>query len=281
MALSDGENDRQSTMSEIPGPAAPRPEITQSPLTATVIGLLAGAFSAFLGVGGGLIMVPAMVYLLRVRQHRAHGTSLAVILPAALVGVYRYQQAGHIEWRLVIPLAVGGVLGALVGASVANALGAGSLKRLFGLFVVVTGLLMMAVPPGFARHTTLVGAGAGLGLIALVGLIAGVVSGLLGVGGGIVMVPAIAFLLGRDQHVAQGVSLAVIIPVSISGAWIHARKGNVIPPLALWLSVGGVIGAAVVGNMVQRVSSESLRDAIGIFLIAKGVSKVALSIIHI
>jgi uncharacterized protein len=267
MALPEGEDERQSAMSEVSGPAAPRTEITQSPLTATAIGLLAGAFSAFLGVGGGLIMVPAMVYLLRVRQHRAHGTSLAVILPAALVGVYRYQQAGHIEWRLVIPLAAGGVLGALVGAS--------SLKRLFGLFVVVTGLLMIAVPPGFARHTALVSDGAGLGLIAMVGLIAGGVSGLLGVGGGIVMVPAIAFLLGRDQHVAQGVSLAVIIPVSISGAWIHARKGNVIPPLALWLSVGAVIGAAVVGNLVQRVSSDSLRVAFGIFLVAMGVSMVA------
>jgi uncharacterized membrane protein YfcA len=275
MALPEGENERQSAMSERSEPAAPRPEITQSPLTAAVIGLFAGAFSAFLGVGGGLIIVPALVYLLRVRQHRAHGTSLAVILPAALAGVYRYQQAGHIEWRLVIPLAAGGVLGALVGASVANAIGAGSLKRLFGLFVVVTGLLMIAVPPGFTRHTALVSDGTGLGLIALVGLIAGAVSGLLGVGGGIVMVPAIAFLLGRDQHVAQGVSLAVIIPVSISGAWIHARKGNVIPPLALWLSVGAVVGAAVVGSLVQRVSSESLRVAFGIFLIAMGVSMVA------
>jgi hypothetical protein len=262
-------------MSDAPGPAAPRPEITQAPVTATVIGLLAGAFSALLGVGGGLLMVPAMVYLLRVRQHRAHGTSLAVILPAAIAGVYRYQQAGHVEWRLVIPLAAGGVLGALLGASLANAIGASSLKRLFGLFVIVTGLLMIILPPGFDRHTALVSDGAGLGLIALVGLIAGVVSGLLGVGGGIVMVPAIVFLLGRDQHVAQGVSLAVIVPVSVSGAWIHLRKGNVVVPLALWLSVGAVIGATVVGHAVQRLSSETLRTLFGTFLVAMGVSMVA------
>jgi uncharacterized membrane protein YfcA len=261
-------------MSETPGPAAQRPEITQAPVTATAIGLFAGAFSALLGVGGGLLMVPAMVYLLRVRQHRAHGTSLAVILPAAIAGVYRYQQAGHVEWGWVIPLAAGGVVGALVGANVANALGAASLKRLFGLFVVVVGLLMIIVPPGFARHTAIVSGGAGLGLIAAVGLIAGAVSGLLGVGGGIVMVPAIAFLLGQDQLVAQGVSLAVIIPVSVSGAWIHYRKGNVILPLALWLSVGAVIGATVVGNAVQRVSPESLRIVFGVFLIAMGVSMV-------
>src|SRR5205085_629046 len=154
---------------------ARRPEITRAPATATAVGLAAGGLSALLGIGGGLIMVPAMVYLLRVRQQRAHGTSLAVIMPAALAAVYRYHQAG-------------------------------------------------------------------------------LVSGLLGVGGGIVMVPAIVFLLGREQHVAQGVSLAVIIPVSVSGAFIHYRKGNLIPSLALWLSVGAVIGATVVGAVVQRFS---------------------------
>jgi hypothetical protein len=258
------------------GPLPPlRPEITQAPVTATVIGLVAGALSALLGVGGGLLMVPAMTLMLRIRQHRAHGTSLAVILPTALAGVYRYNEAGNVAWDLVLPLAVGGVFGALIGATIANALGAGTLQRVFGLFVVVTGLMMILLPPKFSHHTALVSVGAGTFLIGIVGLIAGILSGLLGVGGGIIMVPAIVFLLGRDQHVAQGVSLAVIIPVSISGALMHARRGNVIPPLALWLSVGAVIGATVVGHAVQRFSSDLLRSLFGIFLVTMGVSMVS------
>src|SRR2546427_9036425 len=100
-------------------------------------------------------------------------------------------------------------------------------------------------------------------------------SGLLGVGGGIVMIPALVFLLGRDQHLAQGVSLAVIIPVSVSGALIHHKRGNVIPALALWLSVGGAIGATVAGNAVQRFNSESLRTMFGVFLVVMGVTMVA------
>jgi uncharacterized membrane protein YfcA len=255
-------------------PEEGRPEITRAPVTATVIGLVAGALSALLGIGGGLLMVPAMVLMLRVRQHRAHGTSLAVILPTAMAGVYRYHLAGRVDWALVVPLAIGGVMGALIGARIANALGAAALKRVFGLFVIVTGVVMIAVPHGYERHTALVTEAGGFLLIGAVGVIAGIMSGLLGVGGGIVMVPAIVFLLGRDQHVAQGVSLAVIIPVSISGALIHYQKGNVIPSLTLWLSVGAVVGATVVGDAVQQFKSETLRVLFGIFLVIMGVTMV-------
>jgi uncharacterized membrane protein YfcA len=256
------------------GPPA-RAEITQSPVTATAIGLASGALSALLGVGGGLLMVPAMVYMLRVRQPRAHGTSLAVMLPAAVAGVYRYNQAGTVDWELVLPLVAGSVFGALIGAGIANTLGAGALKRVFGVFVIATGGLMIAVPAKYSHHLALIGPGAGSFLIGLVGLVAGILSGLLGVGGGTIMVPAIVFLLSRDQHVAQGVSLAVIIPVSLSGAWIHARKGNVIPTLGVWLAVGAVIGATVVGHAVQRYSSDTLRFLFGVFLVIMGVTLVA------
>jgi uncharacterized membrane protein YfcA len=265
----------ETATTPVDAPAPLRPEITHAPLTATVIGLVAGCLSALLGVGGGLLMVPAMVLMLRVRQHRAHGTSLAVILPTAMAATYRYHLAGRVEWDLVVPLAIGGVFGALIGASIANAMGAGLLKRVFGVFIVVVGLLMIIIRSDYRAPAALVGTEVGNGTIGLVGLIAGILSGLLGVGGGIVMVPAIVFLLGRDQHIAQGVSLAVIIPVSISGAWIHARKGNVIAPLAFWLSVGAVVGATVVGNAVQEIREGVLRSLFGMFLVIMGVFMVS------
>lgn len=254
---------------------APRREITQAPITATVIGLVAGAFSALLGVGGGLLMVPAMVHLLRVRPHRAHGTSLAVVLPAAMAGVFRYAQAGHVAWGGVIPLALGGVVGALIGGAAGGGLSASRVKRLLGAGVVLIGCLMIVVPGSFGRHFPPGTAGGSEAVAGLVGLAAGFVSGLLGVGGGIIMVPAIVFLLGWEQHVAQGVSLAVIVLVSISGALIHARRGNVITILAFWLAVGGVIGALLVGNAVQRLNAETLRGLFAVFLVIMGVTMVA------
>jgi uncharacterized protein len=252
-----------------------RPEITRAPVTATVIGLAAGIFSALLGVGGGLIMVPAMVYMLRIRQHRAHGTSLVVILPTAIAGVSQYAEQGNVNWPVALLLAVGGVVGAMLGARLAAALHAPVLKRVFGVFVVATGMVMiihgMTHP---ASHGLMRAGAASSAVIVLVGLLAGVLSGLLGVGGGIIMVPALVYLLGLDQHMAQGISLAVIIPVAISGALIHYRKGNVVPSIAFWLSIGATIGAYVTAHWVKFIPSETLRTIFGIFLVIVGVSMV-------
>jgi uncharacterized protein len=265
---------------ESPGPALEeRPEITRAPVTAFVVGFVAGLASTLLGIGGGLLMVPSMVWMLRIRQHRAVGTSLAVILPTAIAAAYRYDReavARHLpglDMGVILWLALGGVIGAVFGAKLANAIGAKQLRRMFGVFVVLVGMWMIIrhmaqVPPGahgpvdFARALELV----------CVGVLVGVISGLLGVGGGLVMVPALALIVGYDQHLAQGTSLAVIIPVSISGAFIHFLRGNVIWSLTLWLAIGAVLGAWIMAGAVFNIPKEILRILFGVFLIAIGVS---------
>jgi uncharacterized membrane protein YfcA len=253
-----------------------RPEITRAPVTAVVIGLAAGMFSALLGVGGGLLMVPAMVSMLRIRQHRAHGTSLIVIVPTALAGVYAYAQHLSVRWDLALLLAVGGVLGAMLGARMASALKARHLQRAFGVFVIVAGIWMIAAPAslGESPHASLLPNGSRWPVTLLVGILAGSLSGMLGVGGGIVMIPAVVYLLGQPQKMAQAISLAVIIPVALSGGLIHYLKGNVIPHLAGWLACGAVVGATVVGNLVGKIADATLHLVFGIFLIAVGVSTV-------
>src|SRR5438132_4351837 len=125
-----------------------RPEITHAPVTAVVIGRAAGLFSALLGVGGGLIMVPALVSLLRIRPHRAHGTSLAVIVPSAIAGVSQYAEQENVAWVVALLLAMGGVVGAVFGARLASRVKAPQLKQAFGLFVVTAGVLMLATQGG-------------------------------------------------------------------------------------------------------------------------------------
>jgi uncharacterized protein len=267
-------------VSEAPAAVPEEPsEITRAPVTSFVLGLIAGVGSALLGIGGGLIMVPGMVWLLRFRQHRAVGTSLAVILPTAIAAAYKYHHeavARHtpgLQFWVVFWLAVGGVLGARYGAALANRLAAKQLKRAFGVFVAITGIVMAT---GIVSR---VGPGVGGSLdvlrsveILLVGVAVGILSGLLGVGGGLIMVPALVLLMGYPQHQAQGTSLAVIIPVSISGALIHMGRGNVAWGIALWLSAGAVVGAWIMAGRVFGIPGETLRMVFGIFMIAMGAS---------
>ena len=106
-------------------------------------------------------------------------------------------------------------------------------------------------------------------LVALgaIGLAAGFAAGLLGVGGGIVMVPAMVLVLGFDQHVAQGTSLVVIIPAALAGSVTHYRNGRVSLKDAALLAAGG-IGGAVVGSIsALSVDDTSLRRLFGAFLL--------------
>lgn len=108
-----------------------------------VVGLAAGVVSAVLGVGGGIVFVPALAILFAFDQHLAQGTSLAVIVPTTLVGAYTHARAGRVVWPLAVPLAIGGVLGGVTGAQLALSLDDVLLRRLFALFLAVIALRML------------------------------------------------------------------------------------------------------------------------------------------
>jgi uncharacterized protein len=106
------------------------------------IGLVAGLLSGLLGVGGGLAMVPAMVYLLRFGQHEAHGTSLAAILPIALSAVIVFGAADRVHLVGGLLLALGSIPGARVGATWMRRIGEGRLRVAFGAFLVIVAIAM-------------------------------------------------------------------------------------------------------------------------------------------
>jgi hypothetical protein len=109
-----------------------------------VLGLVAGAFAAALGVGGGVIFVPSLVVIFSFTQHTAQGTSLAVVVPTAIVGAMVHTRAGRVDWKLALRIAVGGVIGAVTGSRTALALDGAVLRRLFaGLLVVMAGRMLL------------------------------------------------------------------------------------------------------------------------------------------
>ena len=100
-----------------------------------------------------------------------------------------------------------------------------------------------------------------------IGLVAGVVSSMFGVGGGIILVPLLIFLLNFDIHEAVGTSLLIIIPTVLVGASVHYRLGNVNLVVALFVIVGGVIGAWIGAHIAEMTQSVYLEKAFGLLLL--------------
>jgi uncharacterized protein len=112
-------------------------------LRLAAIGLVAGFFSGLLGVGGGIVMVLLLVWLLGESQHEAHATSLAAILPIAAVGAATFAFEGEIHYVLAAMLAAGAVLGAPIGARIMARSGEGSLKIAFGALMIASGVILV------------------------------------------------------------------------------------------------------------------------------------------
>ncbi|MEZ3160605.1 sulfite exporter TauE/SafE family protein [Microbacterium sp. BWT-B31] len=189
------------------------------------IGLAAGLLSGLFGVGGGTVIVPLLVLLLRFDQRLAAGTSLAAIVPTAAVGVISYAFAESVEWIPALILAVFAVIGAQIGTWLIHRISQVVLRWCFiGFLVLVIVMLFVVVP---SRDANLVLTwGTGLALAAL-GVVTGILSGLLGVGGGVIVVPALMILFGTSDLIAKGTSLLMMIPTAISGTVGNIRRKNV------------------------------------------------------
>lgn len=108
-------------------------------------------------------------------------------------------------------------------------------------------------------------------LLLAVGVLVGIVSALFGIGGGLLMVPFMVLVLGFDQHLAQGTTLAVIIPTAIAGAFAHHKRGFVEIHLAVWIAVGGFVGIYVGSRAALATSGDVLRTVFGVVVVALGV----------
>ena len=112
-------------------------------LIAGLIGLAGGVSSGLFGVGGGLVMVPAMVYFMQMNIKTAIGTSLVVIIPTALTGALKHHQLGNIDWKVAASLIPMAIIGGFIGAALTKHLPAEMLKKLFGGFIILAGCRLL------------------------------------------------------------------------------------------------------------------------------------------
>ena len=189
------------------------------------IGAVTGLTSGLFGVGGGIILVPILVILFKVNQHKAQATSLVVVALAAVTGAMTYALADSVAWLAVPFLIAGGIVGTLLGTIAVKKVKDRILKLVFGIFLV---FVAIRIAVQSLDTTALTNASAGLEfgpIYLLVGLAMGLLSSFLGVGGGIIVIPILITVFGFTPQLAAGTSLVVMIPIVLLGA-LRLTKGG-------------------------------------------------------
>lgn len=221
------------------------------------VGATGGLLSGLFGVGGGLIMVPLLMQWARFDQRRASATSLVAIVPTAVVGAAGYGLGGQIDVLAGVIVGAGALAGAPLGSLLLRRLPIMWLRWMLITAMLAAAAYLVLVTP--ERGATLeFNALVVFGLAAL-GLIMGVLSGLFGIGGGIVAVPVLIAVFGMSDLLAKGTSLIAMIPAAVSGSianmragLVRVREGLIVGIAAVAFSTAGValaflIPAAVAG----------------------------------
>lgn len=236
------------------------------------LGLIAGVLSGLLGIGGGLVVSPALV-LRGFPIRRATGTALAVVFPVACVAVLTEltQAPDQLHGWLALAIALGGQFGAPLGAWVLRALPEAALRGAFLavlLYAASRNLGLLGELPGLAEHSwQLTGPARYVAALGL-GVLAGVCAVLFGVGGGVVVVPGLVLILGGlPIREAMATSLLAMIPTAAAGLRIAWRDGRVAGPTLRGLFLPA-LGGAVLGVSMRNFALEPshLAQAFGVFL---------------
>jgi len=227
---------------------------------ALLVGVAAGLLSGIFGVGGGILIVPGLVFLARMDQRSAHGTSLAAVLPIAASSLVTYWVHDHVDWPVAAWLVVGAVIGAVAGTALLNVLPHRTLAVAFSVVLMVSAIRLFISMGAEGRGALNLASAIAL---VVIGLVTGILSGLLGVGGGVVMVPAMMMLLHVEGVVAKGTSLAVIIPTAAMGTWRNRSNDNVDLRAAGVVATSGIVAAVAGGWIAARMS-----DSVSNFLFA-------------
>lgn len=231
-----------------------------------------GVFSGAFGVGGGLMLVPFLVLARKVPQKVAQATSLVMVAMAAAAGALRYSLEQSVAWVPALVVVVGGLVGAWLGAHIVQRSRNATLQSLFGILVVVAGVRMLwphgevaasaTQLPALSPSVVAGYAAAGLGM--------GLLSALFGIGGGILLVPVLVAVFGFSQQLAAGTSLAVMVPISLVGAFRLSRAGLTNWSQGARFGLGAIVGAVVGASIALAISGSALRIGFAILMLIVG-----------
>lgn len=204
-----------------------------------LLGLAVGVSSGLFGIGGGIIILPALVFLFGFNTRLAAGTSLLAVILPSIVGVISYALESNVNLLMAVLLAAGSIVGAPIGSWLLSIVPQRAVQWGFIAFMIIVIISLFLVIPSreaVVHIDWLIGTG-----MVLLGLFTGVMSGLLGIGGGVIVVPLLVVLFGASDLIAKGTSLLMVIATGVSGTVSNVLRKNVDPPAALTIGAAAAL----------------------------------------
>ena len=260
-----------------------------------LLGIVTGIIASVAGIGGGVLFVPIFNLLLGIDIKKSIGTSLFTIFFLSLSSGTSYLRKRVVDVKTGLIFELASIPGALVGAYLTTILPAVYLKVIFSLVLIYSGIKMFRKKdrsqspdwsiiygePHFTNHFTRFNVKRRIitkdGITyeytynllfgVLLSFFAGVASGMLGIGGGTIKVPAMNLVLGIPIHVAVATSSFMIIFTTLSGISAHIFLGNVLFEIAVFTIIGAIIGAQIGPRIATKIKKEALRKIVGVILI--------------
>lgn len=232
-----------------------------------LLGFVIGLALGFLGGGGSILTVPALVYIVGQSPQTAVAASLVIVGANASMGAMLHRHQNTLNWRVALIFGGVGMLTAYFAAGLSALVAPNVLLSLFALLMLVVGALMLfQKSPVHAEEPV-----RGWWVSVLSGAGVGVLTGFLGVGGGFLIVPALVMLVGLPMRQAVGTSLVIIAMNSLAGVFGHLRGMSLDLVVIAIFVVAGFLGVLSGARLARLIRPEQLRAAFAVFVIVLGV----------
>jgi uncharacterized membrane protein YfcA len=232
----------------------------------SLLGFAIGLTLGFLGGGGSILTVPALVYIVGQSPQTAVTASLVIVGANAAAGALVHRRRGSLDWRVALLFGGVGMVTAYLAAGLSKLLSSTTLLILFALLMlVVGGLMIFRKPPQSTgeRRSWLVTIASGAGV--------GVLTGFLGVGGGFLIVPALVMLVGMPIRQAVGTSLVIIAMNSLAGLLGHLGSGAPDLAVILLFVAAGLVGVVAGERLARVLNPDQLRTGFAVFVALLGI----------
>lgn len=235
------------------------------------LSVLIGISLGLLGGGGSILTVPILTYVAGMPPKDAIASSLFIVAVTSVAGAVSHARAQRVRWRTGLIFGAAGMVGAFAGGEVAAFIPGKILMLAFALMMLATAFAMLRKPRELRVNT----GDLPVAKVVVEGIVVGLVTGIVGAGGGFLVVPALALLGGLSMPLAIGTSLVVIALKSFAGFAGHLGHASVDWPLTLAVTVAAVIGSVIGGRLVDRIPPAMLRRGFGVFILAMAALVIA------